>query len=127
MDTHTAISGVDGHKIVNSLWSGLSSLKFGNNDAILPKKQFLFKAKVSHCIIAWYSSSILLLVQYLHILEVTGVTGLVYRPDSIPNVGTALTRYLVSQALWDLFRILMIYDIYIDMSVYIAVINTGQK
>ena len=66
-------------------------------------------AKVLHSKIACFSSSILLLEQYLHSLEVTGVTGLVYLPDSIPRFGTALTRYLVSQARRDLFVIFKIY------------------
>ena len=109
LDTQRAISAFEGHKIVRSLCSRLICPKLGKREVNLPKKQFLFRKKVLHFNIAWYSSSISLLEQYLQILEVTGVTGLVYRPDSIPNVGTALTRYLVSQALWDLLSISVMY------------------
>ena len=77
LDTHTAISDVAGHKIVNSLCSELICLKSGIIDVSLPKKQFLLMEKVIHSNIACLSSSILSEVQYLQILEVTGVTGLV--------------------------------------------------
>ena len=109
LDTHNVIFAFEGHKIVNNLCSGLICSKFGIKEVILPKKQFLFNRKVLHSKIACFSSSILLFEQYLHSLEVTGVTGLVYLPDSIPKLDTALTRYLVSQARWDL---LCIYEIY---------------
>ena len=100
LDTHNPVWMFDGHKIVNNLCLGLICSKSGSKDVILPKKQFRFKRKVLHSKIACFSSSILLLEQYLYSLEVTGVTGLVYLPDSIPRFGTALTRYLVSQARW---------------------------
>ena len=87
-------------KSVNILWLGRICSKLGSKDVNLPKKQFLFKMKVLHCKITCFSSSMLLLEPNLHSLEVTGVTGLVYLPDSIPRFGTALTRYLVSQARW---------------------------
>ena len=100
METHTAIPVSEGHSIVNNLCSEFKCSKSGMRDLIFPKKQFRFKEKVLHSKIACFSSSILCSEQYLQILEVTGVTGLVYRPDSIPRLGTALTRYLVSQARW---------------------------
>ena len=109
LDTHNAISTFAGHKMVNNLCSRLIWSKFGSKDVILPKKQFLFIRKVLHSKIACFSSSILFIEQYLQSLEVTGVTGLVYLPDSIPKLGTALTRYLVSQARWDLLGMLDIY------------------
>ena len=108
-ETHTAISVSEGHSIVNNLCSGFNCSKSGKNEVILPKKQFLFIEKVLHSKIACLSSSIFWSEQYLQILKVTGVTGLVYRPDSIPRFGTALTRYLVSQARWVLLWILEIY------------------
>ena len=77
LDTHTAISDVAGHKMVNNLCSGLISPNSGIMDVSLPKKQFLLMEKVMHSNIACLSSSILLEVQYLQILEATGVTGLV--------------------------------------------------
>ena len=109
LDTHNAISTFAGHKIVSNLCSGLISSKLGNNAFNLPRKQFLFNKKVLHSKIACFSSSILLLEQYLQSLEVTGVTGLVYLPDSIPKFGTALTLYRVSQARCDLLCMFEIY------------------
>ena len=75
LDTHNAISAVAGHKIDNSFSSELKLWKFGINDDILPKKQLRFKVNVLQSKIAWLSSSILFSVQYLQILESTGVTG----------------------------------------------------
>ena len=89
-----------GQSIVNNLCSGLKFSNPGESAENLPKKQFLLIEKVLHPKIAGFSSSISLSEQYLQIREVTGVTGLVYRPDSIPRFGTALTRYLVSQVRW---------------------------
>ena len=48
LDTHAAISDVAGHKMVNSLCSGLISRKSGIMDVSLPKKQFLLMEKVVH-------------------------------------------------------------------------------
>ena len=76
-ETHNAISVLTGHKIDTSLCSGLIPTKLGRREVILPRKQFLLIEKVLHSKIACLSSSILLSEQYLHILEVTGVTGLV--------------------------------------------------
>ena len=77
LETHKAISVFAGQRIDISWCSGLIPTKFGKREVILPKKQFLLIAKVLHCKIACFSSSILLSEQYLQILEIIGVTGLV--------------------------------------------------
>ena len=87
-ETQIAISVSEGHSIVNNLCSGFNCSNSGKSELIFPKKQFLFIVKVLHSKIACLSSSILLSEQYLQIREVTGVTGLVYRPDSMPRYST---------------------------------------
>ena len=104
-ETHNAISAFAGHKMTNSFSSLFIRENLGIKVEILPRKQFLFSRKVLQNKIACISSSTLPLSQYRQVLAEIGVTGLVYRPDSILSCDTALTLNRVSHARCDLFFI----------------------
>ena len=83
LETHFADSADTGQSSVVSCCSSVRDDKFGHIADILLRKHCLFNLKVSHFKIACNSLSHSPLEQYTHTRWATGVTGKVYRPDSI--------------------------------------------
>ena len=83
LETHLALSADTGQSIVVSCCSSVRDEKCGYIADILLRKHCLLNLNVSHFKIACSSLSHSPLEQYLHTRWATGVTGVVYRPDSI--------------------------------------------
>ena len=107
-DTHFAISGVGGQRMNFNFSPDDITSKFGFKTFIRFIKHWRLILKVAQKRMKCCSSSSNPSLQYLHILSRIGVTGRVYRPDSICNEW-ADTRYLVNHCLWFLFLIFTIY------------------
>ena len=99
LETHLAISIEGGHKIKLNFFSQLILSNSGINPLNRIRKHCRFSLKVLQKRMKCISSSIDSSSQYLHILSQTGVTGRVYRPDSILRELFYIPKYLYSELL----------------------------